>query len=132
MAYGQAYQAYQENSISTASPEQLTLQLYNGCIKFIKLSKRAIENESIEEKNINIQKAQNIISELRATLNMDYDISHQLMPLYEYINHRLTQANFKSDVSMLNEAQQMVEQFRDTWKEVMKANRVQSQKAGVQ
>lgn len=33
-------QAYQNNSVSTASPGELTLMLYNGCIKFIKAGKK--------------------------------------------------------------------------------------------
>ncbi|WP_188206701.1 flagellar export chaperone FliS [Alkalibacillus aidingensis] len=130
MAYGQPYQAYQQNSISTASPAELTLQLYNGCVKFIKLSKRAMEKKDIEAKNTNLQKAQNIISELMVTLNPEIEISNQLMPLYDYINYRLREANLKNDTAMLDEAQGMVEELRDTWKEVIKLNRQQSQKSG--
>ncbi|MBW9234703.1 flagellar protein FliS, partial [Leptospira santarosai] len=29
------YQTYQQNSVMTASPQELTLMLYNGCLKFI-------------------------------------------------------------------------------------------------
>ena len=34
--------AYKQNSVTTASPGELTLMLYNGCIKFIGQSKKAI------------------------------------------------------------------------------------------
>ncbi len=119
----QAHQAYQKNSIETATPGELTLMLYNGCIKFIKRSKLDIENNNIESKNTNIQKAINIINELIVNLNMAYEVSKEMLPLYEYIRHQLIQANIKNDVDMLTEAQGLVEEFRDTWKEVIKLNR---------
>ncbi|MFD2638996.1 flagellar export chaperone FliS [Piscibacillus salipiscarius] len=128
MAYGtQPHIAYQQNSVTTATPEELTLKLYSGCIRFIKLADKAIVEENIQDKNTNIQKAQDIIRELMVTLNMDYDISHQLMPLYEYMHHQLTQANVKNDPSILKEVQGMVEGFRETWQQVIKANKLQTQ-----
>jgi len=120
-----AYNAYKQNSVTTASPGELTLMLYNGCIKFIGLAKKAIENKSIEQRNYNIQRAQAIISELMATLNMDIDISKQMLPLYEYMNRRLTDANIKNDTSILEEVEGLVTEFRDTWKEVIKITRQQ-------
>ena len=120
-----AYNAYKQNSVTTASPGELTLMLYNGCIKFIGLAKKAIENKSIEQRNYNIQRAQAIISELMATLNMDIEISKQMLPLYEYMNRRLTDANIKNDTSILEEVEGLVTEFRDTWKEVIKITRQQ-------
>ncbi|GAA0472313.1 flagellar export chaperone FliS [Alkalibacillus silvisoli] len=130
MAYGQAYQAYQQNSVSTASPGELTLQLYNGCIKFIKVAKKAIETEDVQKKNEHLQKAQNIIAELMMTLNPEYEISNQLMPLYDYINYCLREANVHNDGAKLGEAQKMVEQLRDTWKEAIKLDRQNKYQSG--
>ena len=55
------YATYQTNSVTTALPQDLTLMLYEGLIKFSMLAKRAIEQGLIEQKNTNIQKAQAII-----------------------------------------------------------------------
>ncbi|MGM8215209.1 flagellar export chaperone FliS [Bacillaceae bacterium W0354] len=126
----QAYNAYQQNSIQTAMPGELTLMLYNGCIKFIKLAKRDIENKDIENKNINIQKAQNIIQELMVTLNQEYEVSKQVLPLYDYIRYQLIQANLKNDVAILDEVEGLVSEFRDTWKEVLKLSREKSKVSG--
>ena len=119
----QAHNAYKQNSVTTASPGDLTLMLYNGCIKFIGKAREAIKEKNIEVKNTNIQKAQAIISELMSTLNMDIDISKQMLPLYEYMNHQLVQANSKNDISTLDEVEGLVTEFRDTWKEVIRINR---------
>lgn len=120
-----AYNAYKKNSVTTASPGELTLMLYNGCLKFLGKAKLAIEQKHIEEKNYNIQRAQAIIAELMSTLNMDIEISKQMLPLYEYMNRRLVEANIQSDVAIIEEVEGLVTEFRDTWKEVIKITRQQ-------
>jgi flagellar protein FliS len=123
MALNNPYQAYQNNSVTTASPGELTLMLYNGCLKFITLAKAAIEKNGIETKNLNIQKAQNIIHEFMVTLNMEVALSKELMPLYDYMHRRLIEANLKNDISILEEVESMVVEMRDTWKQVIQKNR---------
>ncbi|MGY6213030.1 flagellar export chaperone FliS [Cytobacillus firmus] len=123
MAISNPYQSYQQNSVNTASPGELTLMLYNGCIKFIHQAKKAIEEKNIEMKNTNIQKAQSIIQELMVTLNMDIEVSNNMMSLYDFMNRRLMEANIKNDASILAEVEGLVTEFRDTWKEVIQVNR---------
>lgn len=118
-----AQNAYKQNSVTTASPGELTLMLYNGCIKFLGKAKVAMQNKNIEEQNINILKAGAIIDELMTTLNMDIEISKQMLPLYEYMNRRLTEANINNDPAIIEEVQGLVTEFRDTWKEVIKITR---------
>lgn len=123
MAISNPYQSYQQNSVNTASPGELTLMLYNGCLKFIHQAKKAIEKKNIEMKNTNIQKAQTIIQELMVTLNMDIEVSKNMMSLYDFMNRRLMEANIKNDASILDEVEGLVTEFRDTWKEVIQVNR---------
>ena len=113
-------QTYQNNAVTTASGPQLTMMLYNGCIKFIKQAIKAVEENDYETKNINIQKAQDIIQELMLTLNQEIEISKQLMPLYDFVYYQLQQGNIKNDINHLEEALEFVTDFRNTWKEVMK------------
>lgn len=123
MSMPNPYQAYRQNAVNTATPGELTLMLYDGCLKFIRLAKEAINQENIEEKNKNIQKAQNIITELMVTLDMKYEISKQIMPLYDFVRSKLIEANVKNSVQSLEEAETIVTEFRDTWKEVIQINR---------
>ncbi len=120
-----AYNAYKQNSVTTASPGELTLMLYNGCLKFLLKSKKAIEEKNIEEKNTNIQKAQAIIKELMVTLKKDQEISKQMMSLYDYMNRRLMEANINNDTSIIDEVIGLTTEFRDTWKQVIQINRQQ-------
>ena len=120
-----AFNAYKQNSVTTASPGELTLMLYNGCLKFLTRAKKAIEEKNIEEKNTNIQKTQAIISELMSTLNTDLEVSKQMIPLYDYMKRRLMEANINNDSTIIAEVEGLVTEFRDTWKEVIKITRQQ-------
>ncbi|WP_099159882.1 flagellar export chaperone FliS [Virgibacillus ndiopensis] len=113
------YQTYQENAVNTASGGELTLMLYNGCIKFIKQAMKDMNEKRFEAKNTNIQKAQNIIQELMVTLDPSYEISSQLLPLYDYMQFQLKEGNVKNEVAPLEEVLGLVTEFRDTWKEVI-------------
>ena len=125
MAMNNPYQSYQQNSVNTASPGELTLMLYNGCLKFITLAKKAITAGNVQDKNTNLIKAQNIIHEFMVTLNMDVKVSNELMVMYDYIHRRLVEANVKSELTILEEVEGLVKELRDTWKQVIQLNRQQ-------
>lgn len=127
-----AHNAYKQNSVTTASPGELTLMLYNGCLKFLTKAKRAIEEKDIQGKNTNLLKAQAIISELMSTLNLDIEVSKNMLALYEYMNHRLVEANIQNNVSYIEEVEGLVMEFRDTWKEVIRISRQQQFGSGNQ
>ncbi|MCT4792620.1 MULTISPECIES: flagellar export chaperone FliS [Exiguobacterium] len=117
------YATYQTNSVTTALPQDLTLMLYEGLIKFTMLAKRNIESGLIQEKNTNIQKAQAIVMELQLTLNQSIALSKDLNNLYDYMQGRLIDANVKNDVVAIDEVIGFAEEFRETWKEAMKLAR---------
>jgi flagellar secretion chaperone FliS len=121
MSLRNPYQTYQQNSVTTASPAELTLMLYNGCLKFTKLAMKAIENKDIQEKHTNIIKAQEIINHLNATLDPKQEISNSMSSLYEYIGSRLVTANMKNDLEILEEVTELVTEFRNTWKQAMQS-----------
>lgn len=125
MVTQQVQNTYKQNSVNTASPGELTLMLYNGCLKFLQKGKQALIEKNIQEKNNNIQKAQRIIQELMITLNQDYDIAKNMMQMYEYMNRRLIEANVQNSIEILEEVEGYVIEFRDTWKEVIRINRQQ-------
>ncbi|WP_106588174.1 flagellar export chaperone FliS [Salsuginibacillus halophilus] len=114
---------YKQNSAQTASPGELTLMLYNGCLKFISQAKTAMDENRIQDRNTALKKAQAIVSELMVTLKVEDETSENMMRLYDYINNRLVRANIKNDKDILEEAEQMVIQFRNTWKQVIQAER---------
>ncbi len=114
---------YRNSSIQTASKAELTLMLYEGAIKFCNIALQGIEEKDIEKAHNNIIKAQNIITEFRATLDFKYPVAKDFDLVYDYIYRKLVEANLKKDADALNEALKYTREMRDTWKEVMRLNR---------
>lgn len=126
MSLNKAVYQYQQSSVFTATPEELTLMLYNGCIKGIRFAELAIDDKNYEKANYYICKAEAIIRELRNTLDMKYEISENLYNLYTYFLNRLIEANVKKDKSILEEVLHFVEEIRDTWSQAMKQARIEN------
>ena len=129
MSLTDPYMQYQKNEINSAEPGQLTLMLYNGAVKFNKLAIKSVEEKNIEKANHYIQRVQAIILELMATLKPEFEISKNLMSLYDYINRRLIAANVKKDKQILMEVHKLLEELRDTWSQALKI--VKSEKKGI-
>jgi len=114
------YNQYRENSIKTANPEDLTLMLFNGLVKFLMQAQAAIEANNIEKSNNGIIRAQAIVKEFQATLDMNYEVSENLDSLYDYMYRRLVEANLKKDSSIVVEVLGYARDLRDTWAQAMK------------
>lgn len=121
-------EVYRQQQVMTATPEALTLMLYNGAIKFINESIEATKKKEYEKANTSCIKAQNIISEFRLTLKMEYEISKNLLALYNYAYDRLVEGNMNEDITKLEEAKDILSEFRDAWNQAMKA--VKNEKGG--
>ena len=114
-----AAEAYKRQQIMTATPEALTLMLYDGCLRFMKEGLDAMEKKQWEQCNPSLQKAENIISEFRVTLDMQYDIAKQLMPLYEYCYNCLVEGNMRSKPEKVTEAMGIIKELRGAWAQAM-------------
>lgn len=121
-------EVYRQQQVMTATPEALTLMLYNGAIKFINESIEASKKKEYEKANTSCIKAQNIISEFRLTLKMEYEISKNLLALYNYAYDRLVEGNMNEDITKLEEAKDILSELRDAWVQAMKA--VKNEKGG--
>jgi flagellar protein FliS len=127
MALNKAYNQYKQNSIYTSTPEELTLMLYNGLIKFIMQAQSGLEEKDIEKASNSIIRAQDIVLHFQNTLNMKYEVSHGLDTLYDYMYRRLVEANIKKDNEILDEMLGMAKEFRDTWGQAMKLAKLPQQ-----
>jgi flagellar secretion chaperone FliS len=120
MLKNNAYSQYKENAVFTASPEELTLMLYNGLVKFIMQAQKAIEEKDLQKAHNSIVRAEDIISEFQATLDKRYEISNSLSLIYDYMNRRLVEANIKKDKDILEEVIYFAKELRDTWAQAIK------------
>ncbi len=122
--------AYQRQQVLTASPEMLTLMLYNGAIKFVNEGIKQIEAKDCIKSNEALIRAQDIMIEFMGTLNMDYEISRSLYSLYNYIYRGMIEGNMRNNVEKLQEVKGILVELRDTWNQAMK--KAQQEKAAQQ
>lgn len=120
MAINNGYNQYKENSIYTSTPEELTLMLYNGLVKFIMQARSAVEERNYQKTNEAIQRAQDIIAHFQTTLDAKYEISEEFMKIYDFMYSRLLDANIKKDRDLLEEVLGLAKDLRDTWTQAMK------------
>lgn len=104
--------------------------LYNGCLKFIKQAKNAIEQGNIQERNRNLQRAQDIVRELMVTLKTDTELGKNMLALYDFILRQLIEANMENNLEKLKIAEEFVTDFRDTWKQAIQIDRKQRHGVG--
>ncbi len=114
--------SYLEQRVMTAKPQELTLMLYEGLVKFIKLSIHNIEQDNIEKSSEMSLRAQAIVNELRATLNTDYELSKEFDALYDFISTKLVAGNIKKDVDAYQQALEIAIELHDTWKQIIENN----------
>jgi flagellar protein FliS len=123
--------AYRQQSVMTASPGELTLMLYDGCIRFLKLSKMYMEEKDYYRTNENSKKAQAILDELICSLDTEYEVSTQLFSLYTYIQRLVRESNLQKEPALVDGPLEMITDLRDTWSQAIKLNRQQSMGAAV-
>lgn len=106
---------YLENSIQTATPAQLLIMLYDGAIRFCKIGADAIMKKDYSTANENLCKAQAIINEFIVTLDRDSEVAATLLPLYEYMNSRLIEANVQKNIELIDEVLNYLADLKDSW-----------------
>ncbi len=117
------YAKIKHNSVMTASPQELTLMLYDGAIKFANQAIVAIEQKKYEVAHAKIMRVQDIIQEFIVTLDFSYEISNDMRRLYDYMYQRLVQANARKNIVILEEVLEFLREFRDTWKQAMEQSK---------
>ena len=83
-----------------------------------------ILRKNVEKAHTNIMKVEHIIEEFQATLDHKYAIAEDFDNVYKYLQERLAEANMKKDKEILEEILTHLRTMRDTWKEVMRLNKL--------
>lgn len=116
-----AYGQYQRVQAETASPGQLVLMLYQGCVRFTQRGRLALEEGRYDDARKHLLRAQDIVAELMGSLNLEAgDLASQLLRLYEYLHRRLVTANVKRDASAALEVENLVRSLLPAWEEAVR------------
>ncbi|GAA0708865.1 flagellar export chaperone FliS [Paraclostridium ghonii] len=112
------YNTYKQNSVNTASKEQLLLMLVDGAVKYTKIARLAILDKNIERSHKELVRVQDIFLELMITMDRSSKSMDDLYNLYDYIKNELAKANMKKDVNIIDNVIPLIEEIRDMWHEV--------------
>ena len=123
-------QEYLKTKVMTASPEMLTLMLWDGAIRFSEQGKEAIRRKEIEGSYKALTRAQNIVTELSTAMKRDLnpDLCGKLAALYNFIYRRLVEANISKDEKLVDDALEIMRHQRETW--VMLMDKLAKERAG--
>jgi flagellar protein FliS len=116
-----AYEEYQVNQVETADPKQLVIMLYEGAIRFLEEALSQIENyKKYDIVNAKILRAQDIITELMVSLDMDRggEIAENLLSLYVFMKKELLEANIKKERAGIEQVIKMFKDLLDAWKQL--------------
>ena len=119
-----AYQQYKQVQVKTANRGKLLVMLYQGCIKFLRLAKKSIEEEDIENANNYIIRSQDIIRELMNTLDREKggELADNIYNLYDFLNRQLIEANVNKDIDKISVVEEMMLELLESWEQIVSGN----------
>jgi flagellar protein FliS len=113
-------QAYHETSVLTASPEQLVVMLYDGAGRFLRQAEVTMEQGSYVQAGEKLSRAEAILDELLATLNMAAgEIAERLQAIYVFCKTRLIEARIERDPARVAQVARLLADLRESWAHIM-------------
>jgi flagellar protein FliS len=114
-----------ETTVTSASPHQLVLLLFDGAIDAIADARLRMHSGDIPGKGKAIGRASRIIGEgLLPALDMERggQIAVNLRDLYEYMMKRLLEANLHNRAEILGEVMSLLNELRGAWAQIGQRN----------
>ncbi len=123
--YQGSYAQYRTVGTVTASPGDLLVQLYQAAIRNGALASGAIEKRDVPRAHHHITRVQDILAELRRTLDVERggEIAQLLDRLYSYMLHRLFIANVNKDRGPVDEVVGLLRQLLSAWQVAARTSR---------
>ena len=115
--YPRAHDAYLESRILSANPVELIRLLYQACIDSVREARRYLAEGDIPSRSRAISKACDILMELAGSLDQENggEIGQRLLRLYEYMQRRLVEANFRQSDAALVEVLGLMTTLSEGW-----------------
>ncbi|GGQ42198.1 flagellar export chaperone FliS [Couchioplanes azureus] len=109
---------YLADSIATASPSKLLLMLFDRLILDLSRGEQALLDGNRPEANSHLKHAQDIVTELHVSLNLDaWEGAKGLASLYAFVETELISANIQGEGAKVTAIRELMEPLRDTWRE---------------
>ena len=117
--YAAQSDAYRESSVMTASPEQLVVMLYDGAARFLRQADGAMAAAEWVHASDRLQRAEAILDELLATLNMDAgEVATRLQAIYAFCRRCLIEARLERSAVKVGHVIRLLGDLREAWAQV--------------
>ena len=109
---------YIADSIATASPARLLIMLFDRLVLDLTRGEQALLAGNRAEANTQLLHAQDILTELHMSLDMDaWSGAAGLAQIYTFMVTELVNANVRADAAKVAACRELAEPLRDTWRE---------------
>ncbi|EXG83358.1 flagellar biosynthetic protein FliS [Clostridium sp. ASBs410] len=119
-SYG--YQHYKEQTVNTMTPGEMLNLLYDEMLKRLTRAELALEKEDYELFEQSIQRAADIVTYLKDTLNYDYEISAELRRMYDFFLYEFSRIRAGRNSDVIEEVRPLIIDLRDAFKEAQRLN----------
>jgi flagellar protein FliS len=91
--------------------------LYDGCLRFLYQSAYAMRAGDRAEAEVRLRRAESIIDELLATLDMERgdEVASRLQGIYVFCRRHLLEARVEQDAAMVEKVSELLQELRDAW-----------------
>jgi flagellar protein FliS len=112
---------YNETQVRTADRGRLLLMVYDAAIGSVRDCQRLMRLGEFPAKGVQMDRAIRAVGELRSSLDMNrgQDIARSLDRLYDFMLHRMREANLSNDAEQLEVVGRILEDLRATWSQVI-------------
>jgi flagellar protein FliS len=109
--------AYQQSSVLTATPGQLVVMLYDGARRFLFQASSAMREGNVATAHQRLRRAEDIISELNATLDHEQggEVASRLNGLYVFFLGELNRARVEQDADRIDFTHAQLGELREAW-----------------
>lgn len=114
------YQTYRQTDVITADPKKLVIMCYEEAIRNLNIAVQTYSSGRYEDKGKSVQRALDIISELREALDFDRGgtIAHSLDTLYSFMTCHIIKSDQARNIKGLEQVSSMLEQLKSAWEKV--------------
>ncbi|MBQ4284772.1 MAG: flagellar protein FliS [Lachnospira sp.] len=105
--------------ISQASPTELIVILYDMAIEYLEDAKEVVDIDDDAYKQ-NLKHAKRVVDRLSVTLDMQYDISKELLKLYIMMSRFIIKATSTKEIKLVDTVINMLTKLRKSFYEISK------------
>jgi flagellar secretion chaperone FliS len=111
---------YKQMAVTTQNPGQIIVMLYDGAIRFLKQARIHIQSLDYPGKYAALIRAQDIVFELNASLDMEQggEISKRLRSIYTFVWANVNRVNTKNDIELLDRLIVILEDLAGAWRKI--------------